>query len=99
MTLSSESKKRFRAIGHNLKPIVTIAGNGLTQSVNAELDRSLDDHELVKVKVAMEDRDERRSIIESICRSRRAELVQVIGKVALLYRENKKPKLSTSNTR
>ena len=41
-------KKKFRAIGHHLKPIVTVAGNGLSESVMSEISRALTDHELIK---------------------------------------------------
>lgn len=99
MTLSTENKKRFRTIGHGLSPIVTIAGKGLSPGVNAELERALNDHELIKIKIAWEDRDERRAAVEQICKQHRAELVQVIGKTALLYRRSHESKLPTSNTR
>ena len=53
MTISSADKKYLRSLGHQLKPVVTVAGNGLTESVVAELDRALSDHELIKVKLAV----------------------------------------------
>lgn len=99
MTLSSDNKKRFKTIGHDLKPVVMIAGNGLSEGVCGELDRALLDHELIKVKLAIEDREARRAAIEQICQRTGAELVQSIGKVVLLYRESTKPKLHTSNVR
>lgn len=99
MSLSSESKKQFRAIGHKLKPVVTVAGKGLSANVVAELNRALDDHELIKVKIALEDRDDRRMIIQSLEQEVRAELVQTIGKIALIFRASNKPKLTTSNIR
>jgi len=99
MTISQETKKRFRTIGHGLKPVVTIAGKGLSEGVQAELERALDDHELIKVKLAMEDREERKDVVKSLCTSTGAEVVQTIGKVVLIFRAARKPKLSTSNIR
>lgn len=99
MTLSADNKKRFRTIGHGLKPVVTIASNGLSEGVLAELDRALEDHELIKVKVAVEDRDDRKAVATQLCRKTRSEIVQTIGKMLLVYREAKKPKLKTSNAR
>lgn len=99
MTLTTDNKKRFRTIGHGLKPVVTIAGNGLSEGVYGELDRALLDHELIKVKLAIEDRESRRAIVEEMCRVTRAELVQSIGKIVLIYRESNKPKLHTSKVR
>ncbi|MDP4918106.1 MAG: YhbY family RNA-binding protein, partial [Haliea sp.] len=38
--------KQLRAIGHKLKPVVTVAGNGLSDNVLQEVQRALGDHEL-----------------------------------------------------
>jgi RNA-binding protein len=96
MPISPERKKQFRTIGHKLNPIVTIAGNGLSTNVLTELNRALDDHELMKVKLAMAERDERKEIVAELEALPNVELIQEIGKVVLLYRHNKKanPKLS-----
>jgi putative RNA-binding protein, YhbY family len=99
MSLSPETKKRYRTIGHGLKPVVTVAGKGLSEGVIAELGRALDDHELIKVKLAMEDREERKQAIADLCSQTGAELVQTIGKIVLIFREARKPKLATSNIR
>ena len=57
MAISNEQRKAYRAIGHQLNPIVTIASNGLTEGVIEELNRALDDHELIKIKVSVGDRE------------------------------------------
>ena len=88
MSLTQEQKKQFKSIGHHLKPIVTIADNGLTENVLAELDRALNDHELIKIKVNILDREARLAAIAELCKVGKADLVQVIGKMALLYRKN-----------
>lgn len=95
--ISAERRKQFRAIGHNLKPVVTIGGNGVSESVLAELERALDDHELIKVKIAAGEREDRADIIDSLCQHTRSELVQSIGKTALLYRGAAKPNPKLSN--
>ena len=61
MTTSSADKKYLRSLGHRLKPVVTVAGNGLTETVLAELNRALGDHELIKVKLAVGDRAAKKS--------------------------------------
>ncbi|MFC3681439.1 ribosome assembly RNA-binding protein YhbY [Bacterioplanoides pacificum] len=96
MALTNEQKKAYRSIGHNLNPIVTIAGNGLTEGVMEELNRALDDHELIKIKIAVADREVKQAVITELVQLTGAELVQQIGKVALLLRQNPKanPKLS-----
>ena len=63
-------------MGHNLKPVVTIAAKGLSENVGAELDRALSDHELIKVKLAVGDRLAKKAISDELCNKYNAELVQ-----------------------
>jgi RNA-binding protein len=97
MTTSNEDKKHLRRLGHNLKPVVTIAGKGLTETVGAEIERALTDHELIKVKLAVGDREAKKAVVEEMCRSCSAEVVQSIGHVVLLFRKAKKPNPKLSN--
>ncbi|WP_374978986.1 YhbY family RNA-binding protein [Pseudomonas solani] len=97
MALSQEHKKQYKSIGHHLKPILIVAENGLTEGVLAELDRALNDHELIKVQFRITERDDRRALIEELCSTGKCELVQIIGKMALVYRRNPKPNRNLSN--
>lgn len=90
MTLSNMLKKQYRAIGHNLHPIVTIAQKGLSENIRLELERALRDHELIKIKLAAADREAKKELVEAICKEFHAECVQSIGHTALLYRKAKK---------
>lgn len=92
-------RKELRAIGHSLKPVVTVGSEGLTAGVTAELERALDDHELIKVKLAVGDRKLRQACITELCEASGATLIQAIGNIALVLRENKKPKKHLSNLR
>ncbi len=76
--------------------MVTIAGNGLSEGVQLEIDRALEDHELIKVKFHVGDRDVKKVLIGELCEQVQAELVQQIGNIALIFREadNPDPKLS-----
>jgi RNA-binding protein len=96
MAISAEQKKAMRSIGHNLNPVVTVAGNGISEAVLDELNRALDDHELIKVKIAIGERDMRAQAIDEMVKQTGSELIQKIGKVALIVRRNPKahPKLS-----
>ena len=55
MNLSQSQKKQFRSIGHSLHPLVTVATKGLSETVMAEINRALFDHELIKVKFSVGD--------------------------------------------
>jgi len=97
MPLNNEQKKQYKSIGHDLKPVLIVAGNGLNEGVIAELDRALADHELIKVEIRSEDREERKAAIAGLCKAGRAELVQTIGKKALIYRKTPQPNKQLSN--
>ncbi len=84
--LNNAKKRQLKSLAHHLNPIVIVGNQGLTEAVVAELDLALSRHELVKVRVNAADRDERRAIIAQMEQQSRAELVQHIGHVAVLFR-------------
>lgn len=91
MPLKASQKKNLRALAHHLKPVVIVADKGLSESVIAEIERTLEDHELVKIKLRA-DRDQRKAWIGEIADACRAELIQAIGQTASFYRKHpKKP--------
>ena len=89
--------KTLRGMAHHLDPIVAIGENGATDSAVRELDRALTDHELVKVRLHVDDRDARRAIIEDLRQRSGATLVQRVGKVVVLYRANPEARPALSN--
>ena len=86
--LKEKQKKTLRGLAHSRKPVVLMGNAGLTDGVLAALDEALLIHELVKVKVAAEDRQERDRIIQTILERSNAELVQRVGHIATLFRRN-----------
>ena len=97
MALTQDQKKRFRKIAHHLKPVVTVSDGGLSEGVMAELERALEDHELIKVKLNVMDRDDKAAVIDAICSETGATSAQTIGKIVVLYRPAKKPSPRLSN--
>lgn len=86
--LTEHQKKHLRGLGHKLKPVVMVGDAGLSASLLEEYERTLDHHELIKVKVRVGDRAARDGIIDELCEKSGAELVQRIGNTALLFRRN-----------
>jgi RNA-binding protein len=93
MSLSNKQKQFLKAKAHELKPIILLGGNGLTEGVMAEIDLALEHHELIKVKVPSIDREEKIAIMDAIVREAKAEKVQVIGHILVIYRPAKERKL------
>ena len=96
-TPTSKELRQLRALAHKLRPVVTIAGKGLSDTVLEELDRALNDHELIKVKVAVGDREQRESVVAEVCERSSAVLVQRIGNIATLLRANPQADPKKSN--
>lgn len=90
MALTEKQKKHLRRLGHALHPIVLIGQRGLTGSVSAEFDRALHDHELVKVRARVGDREARDAVLAELACAAGAELVNRIGNVGLFYKQNNK---------
>ncbi|WPE16599.1 ribosome assembly RNA-binding protein YhbY [Candidatus Thioglobus autotrophicus] len=84
--LTNNQKKFLRSKGHSLKPVVMLGQHGLTEGVLAELESSLETHELLKIKVRGDDREDKQRVIDEILKTTRAHLVQVIGNVMVIYR-------------
>lgn len=85
--MNAVERKKLRADAHALNPVVIIGQAGLTDAVLAEIELALDYHELIKIKVRAE-REERQPITTEICQRTRAELIQTIGQVIVIYRLN-----------
>jgi RNA-binding protein len=87
--LTSAQRKALKARAHKLEPVVLVGNKGVTDAVVAETDTALKAHELIKVRAPGLERDDREQAFEALCARTGANLVQVVGKVAVLYR--KKP--------
>jgi len=86
--LTDAQRKYLRRLGHERNPIVLVGQGGISPNLVAELERALTDHELVKVRARVGDRDVRDRILDELAAATGAELVQRIGHVALYYRAN-----------
>lgn len=97
MSITSEQKKHFRTLGHKLNPLVTVAAKGLTENLQLEVDRALEDHELIKVKFMIADREVKRQLIQELCNVVEAQIIQEVGHIALIYRPALEPNPKLSN--
>ena len=84
--LTSRERNILRKEAHTLKPIIMIGKNGVTSELKAAVDAALADHELIKVKF-LGFKEDRRALSSSMADSVKAEVISVIGNIAILYRE------------
>lgn len=85
--LTSKHRQYLKGLAHPLSPIVRVGKGGVTESVVAETKKSLHSHELIKVRVEVDDSSERRATAEKLAEATDAQLAATIGKIAVLYRE------------
>ena len=97
MSITAEQKKHFRTLGHKLNPLVTVAAKGLTENLQLEVDRALEDHELIKVKFMIADRELKKQLIQELCNVVEAQIIQEVGHIAQIYRPALEPNPKLSN--
>lgn len=95
MNLKPAQKRYLRGQAHHIKPVLQSGAKGVTDAFIAEVGVALDQHELIKLKLAATDREERAEMIAQITAATGASLVQSIGHTAILFRRNRdEPKIA-----
>jgi RNA-binding protein len=87
--LTSAQTRFLRGQAHDLNAMLQVGGKGITDALVTEVVNALEQHELIKVKVAAEDREARDAMIQDLAQRAGAALVQRIGHTAVLYRPSK----------
>lgn len=93
LELNPAQRKFLKGLAHNLKPVVMIGNAGLTDAVLKEITKSLAAHELIKIRVLNDNREERETWLQAICQSVGCAPVQHIGKLLLVYKPADKPQI------
>ena len=86
LTLTPKERQTLKGRAHSLNPVVMLGNAGLSEPVLKEIDRALNAHELIKIRVPTDDEAERTRIFSDIATRLAAARVQSIGKVLVLYR-------------
>jgi RNA-binding protein len=87
--LTGKQLRHLRALAHHLKPVVLTGNSGVTDAVIEKIVVELENHELIKVRVA-DGPEHARDAAASVAERTDSVLVQVIGKVVILYKRRKK---------
>lgn len=102
LDITAAQRRALRARAHSLKPVVSISQKGLSESVMKEIGVCLDSHELIKIRVYSDEREEREQLLSEICQHLEAAPVQHIGKLLVIWRpapEQTIPKESLRSSR
>ena len=88
MPLTGKQRRALRAKGHHLEPVVIAGQSGVTEGILSATTQALNDHELIKVKIH-EGPETRHEAAARMAEGTGAELVQLLGRTALLFKQRK----------
>ncbi|UXI69719.1 ribosome assembly RNA-binding protein YhbY [Tahibacter amnicola] len=95
MTLTNSQRRYLRGLAHDLKPVILVGAKGISDALVQEFGLALDHHELVKVRIPAEDREDFAAMVVRLAEASGAETVQTIGRTAVYFRRNKdEPKIA-----
>jgi RNA-binding protein len=86
-TLTGKQRQFLKGLAHPLSPIVRVGKAGVTEAVVAETRKSLQSHELIKVRIDVDESTDRKALANQLATATDAQLAGAIGKIAILYRE------------
>ncbi len=87
--LTGKDRIYLRGLGHHLKPVMQVGKDGVSKEFVANLEEILERHELVKVRVLENAPEGRKAVARRIEAATGCAVVQIIGKVILLYRPSR----------
>jgi|LAHS01.1.fsa_nt_gb RNA-binding protein len=88
--LTAKNKALLKKLATPLSPSLTIGKGAIDPSLIAVVDKALTAHELIKVKVLVNQKEELENLGESLSEATRSELVEIIGRILILYRPREK---------
>lgn len=94
MSLTGKQRNYLRGLAHHLKPVIMVGDAGVTQTVLEGIKQALEHHELIKIKLRVGDRTDRRTALDNICDDTGAEAVQEIGQIAVIFRAAPEPQIN-----
>lgn len=94
MSITSKQRAFLKSLAHPLEPTVRVGRARISPEVVAETERSMEAHELIKVRLEADDSTERKTLARSLAEQTSSELIGTVGKIAILYRpRSEKPSI------
>lgn len=90
--LTGKQKRFLRSKAHHLHPIFQVGKGGVNMNMIKQINEALEARELIKVSILQNCEENRETVAATIVENTGAELVQLIGKIIILYKESKENK-------
>ena len=86
--ITGKQRKYLKSLAHSMEPIVQIGKSGITENVLRQIDETLENRELIKVKILNNNELDANEVANDLSEQLRAEFVQSIGNKFVIYRES-----------
>lgn len=90
--MNSKQRAYLKSLAMTMDPIFQVGKSSMTPSLTQAIGEALDARELIKVSVLQNCADDPKEIAEMVAERTRSQVVQVIGKKIVLYKEGKDDK-------
>ena len=87
--LTGKQKRYLRSLAHHLDPVFQVGKNGTNDHLIRHIEEAIEKRELMKITVLNTCLEDRNEIAAELAKASGSEVVQVIGKVIVLYKESK----------
>jgi RNA-binding protein len=85
--MNNSIKKALKSEAHHLKTTVIVGSKGITKELLAEITNTINFHELIKIQIPSDTKQDRLEIAKQICQATESEFVQLIGKQAVIFKQ------------
>ncbi|RDI44039.1 ribosome assembly RNA-binding protein YhbY [Falsibacillus pallidus] len=90
--LTGKQKRFLRAKAHHLNPIFQVGKGGVNENMIKQISEALEARELIKVSILQNCDEDKDMVAEAFVKGTKANLVQIIGNIIVLYKESKENK-------
>lgn len=87
--LSGKQKRHLRSLAHHVDPIFQVGKGGVNEHLIRHIQEAIEVRELIKITVLNNSGEDRQEVGAELAEKSGAELVQVIGKIVVLYKESR----------
>ena len=89
--MTSKQRAYLMSLASTLDPVFQIGKSSLTPEITSAIEECFNTHELIKINVLKNCLDEPKELSYAIAENTDSEVVQVIGRKIVLYREARQP--------